>query len=141
LGAPPTLVVRTLEGTTSELSREGVPVQRLTDEHFIEVFKLIKANKMAKEGIPPVLRSLATDPSKTAEEAASELGLKTPGKEEMESVIDKVVQSRKDFIRERGLRAVKPLMGAVMKQLRGKADGELVNSILKEKITAIMREK
>jgi len=141
LGAPPTLVVRTLEGTTSELSREGVPVQHLTDEHFIEVFKLIKANKMAKEGIPPVLRSLATNPCKTAEEVASELGLKTPGKEDVESIIDRVVQSRKDFIRERGLRAVKPLMGEVMKQLRGKVDGRLVNSILKEKITAIMREK
>lgn len=141
LGAPPTLVVRTLEGTTSELSREGVPVQRLTDEHFVCVFKLIKASKMAKEGIPPVLRSLATNPGKTAEEAASELGLKTPGKEDIESVIDKVVQSRKDFIRERELRAVKPLMGAIMKQLRGRVDGGLVNSILKEKITAIMREK
>jgi len=141
LGAPPTLVVRTLEGTTAELSRQGVPVQHLTDEHFVEVFKLIKANKMAKEGIPQVLRVLADNPSIKAEEAASELGLRAPGKEEIESVIEKVVRSKEGFIKERGLRAVKPLMGMVMKQLRGKADGGLVNSILKEKITAIMREK
>ncbi|MDI6888253.1 MAG: Glu-tRNA(Gln) amidotransferase subunit GatE [Methanocellales archaeon] len=141
LGISPTLVVRTLEATTSELSREGVPVQSLKDEHFMEVFKLIKVNRIAKEGIPLVLRSLAANPSKTAEEVALELGLRTPDRKEIESIIDKVVQSKEGFIRERGLRAVKPLMGVVMKQLRGKADGRLVNSILKEKITAIMREK
>jgi len=141
LGISPTLVVRTLEGTTSELSREGVPVQHLADEHFIGVFKLIKAKKIAKEGIPQVLKGLASSPSKSAEKVAAEIGLQAPSKEDIESVIDKVVQSKEGFIRERGLEATKPLMGLVMKQLRGRADGKLINSILKEKITAIMREK
>ncbi len=141
LGISPTLVVRTLEGTTSELSREGVPVQHLADEHFIGVFKLIKAKKIAKEGIPQVLKGLASSPSKSAEKVAAEIGLQAPSKEDIESVIDKVVQSKEGFIRERGLEATKPLMGVVMKQLRGRADGKLINSILKEKITAIMREK
>jgi glutamyl-tRNA(Gln) amidotransferase subunit E len=141
LGISPTLVVRTLEATTSELSREGVPVQHLVDEHFIGVFKLIKAKKIAKEGIPQVLKGLASSPSKSAEKVAAEIGLQAPSKEDIESVIDKVVQSKEGFIRERGLEATKPLMGVVMKQLRGRADGKLINSILKEKITAIMREK
>ena len=138
LGVSPTLVVRTLTATISELSRDDVPVQHLMDEHFIGVFEMISANKMVKEGIPEVLRALTTKPSKTASMAASELGLETLSKEESEKLIMQVIESKKDFIKERGTNAVKPLMGLIMKRARGKVDGKLVSTILEEKIAEVM---
>ncbi len=138
LGTSPTLVVRTLTATLSELGREGIPVQHLTDEHFLQVFEMVIANKMAKEGIPEVLRTLANKPSKTASIASSELGLENMGQEDIEKLIMQVIESKKDLIKERGTDALKPLMGLIMERARGKVDGKLVSNILKEKIEEFM---
>ncbi len=138
LGISPTLAVRTLTATLSELVREGIPVQNLKDEHFIGVFEMVSANKMAKEGIPEVLRTLANQPSKTASIASSELGLESMGQKDIEKLIMQVLESKKDLIKERGTDALKPLMGVIMGRVRGKVDGELVSKLLKEKIEEFM---
>jgi len=134
LGVSPTLVAKTLTATLSELRREGTPVQHLTDDHFIGVFEMISANKMVKEGILEVLRVLANTPSKTASVASSELGLEMLGKEDIEKLIMQVIESKRDLIKERGTDAMQPLMGLIMERVRGKVDGKLVSSLLKEKI-------
>ena len=138
LGTSPTLAVRTLTATLSELGREGIPVQHLMDEHFIGVFEMVSANKMAKEGIPEVLRTLANKPNKTASIVSSELGLENIGQEDIEKLIMQVIESKKDLIKERGTDALKPLMGLIMERARGKVDGKLVSDILKEKIKEFM---
>lgn len=132
-----TLVIRTLEATPSELKKEGFPIDNLTEEHFLQVFELLNHNKIAKEGIPEVLKILCKNPELTAEKAASKIGLQSlVDTKNIEKIIEDVVQSRVDFIKERGVGAVGPLMGVVMKQLRGKADGKLVSAMLKERIEA-----
>ncbi|MCD5409154.1 MAG: Glu-tRNA(Gln) amidotransferase subunit GatE [Methanocellales archaeon] len=141
LNISPTLVVMTLEATTSELKRRGVPVQNLEAMHFIELFELICANKIAKEGIPRVLEGLANNPDKTAEEIASEAGLQTLDRVAIESVIERIVQSKRAFIKEKGYGVIGPLMGVVMLELRGKVDGKLVSTILKEKVSDIIKER
>ena len=40
-----------------------------------------------------------------------------------------------DFISERGMSAVGPLMGLVMQRLGGSADGKIVSQVLREKIS------
>ena len=44
------------------------------------------------------------------------------------------------MIRDRGLGAMGPLMGAVMGKLGGAADGKVVSDILKEKISNMVEE-
>ena len=51
-----------------------------------------------------------------------------------------VITSRADFITERGMAAVGPLMGMVMAELGGSADGALVIQILREKISEILKD-
>ncbi|MFQ6063615.1 MAG: Glu-tRNA(Gln) amidotransferase subunit GatE, partial [Methanosarcinales archaeon] len=133
-----TLVIRTLEATPSELKKDGFTIDNLTEEHFLQVFELLNHNKIAKEGIPEVLKILCKNPELTAEKAASKIGLDTIDTKNIEKIIEEVVQSRVDFIKERGVGAVGPLMGVVMKKLRGKADGKLVSAILKERIEKIV---
>jgi glutamyl-tRNA(Gln) amidotransferase subunit E len=49
------------------------------------------------------------------------------------------VQSRLEFVKTKGMSAVGPLMGVVMKQVRGKADGKLVNEVLRAKIVSVLQ--
>ncbi len=55
----------------------------------------------------------------------------------VEEVIDSIISDKSDFVKEKGISAVGPLMGMVMSKLGGSADGKLVNSILIEKIKQI----
>tara|TARA_B100000686_G_C16797836_1_gene983701 strand:- start:984 stop:3014 length:2031 start_codon:yes stop_codon:yes gene_type:complete len=52
----------------------------------------------------------------------------------VEEAVDEVLRNRSDFIQERGMGAVGPLMGMVMQKLGGSADGKLVSQILRERI-------
>ncbi len=134
-----TFAVRTLEGTIAELRRDDVPVDRLTHETTLDVFRLVNSKTISKEGVPEILRCLAECPTKTANDAAAELGFVMLSERELQAIVDDVVQSRLEFVKARGAAAVGPLMGIVMKQVRGKADGKLVNEVLRVKIASVLR--
>ena len=53
----------------------------------------------------------------------------------IEEAVDAVISERSDFIEERGMGAVGPLMGMVMQKLGGSADGKAVSKILRDRIT------
>ncbi|MGZ4903578.1 MAG: Glu-tRNA(Gln) amidotransferase subunit GatE [Halobacteriota archaeon] len=136
-----TLAATTVEGTFSELRRDHVPVERLMREHVLDAFRLVITKSISKEGIPDVLRTLAQCPTKTASEAAEELGFVMLSADELERIIDDVVHSRLDFVKAKGSGAVGPLMGLVMKQTRGKADGRLVNEMLQARILSLLEQR
>ena len=52
----------------------------------------------------------------------------------IEEAVDAVIRERSDFIEERGMGAVGPLMGMVMQKLGGSADGKSVSKILRDRI-------
>jgi glutamyl-tRNA(Gln) amidotransferase subunit E len=56
----------------------------------------------------------------------------------VEVLIADIVNQKKKFIREKRERAVGPLMGIVMKELRGKVDGKVINKILEEKVKEVL---
>jgi len=134
-----TFVVRTLEGTIAELKRDGVPVHRLTHEGTLDVFRLVSSESISKDGVPEILRCLAECPTKTANEVAAALGFVMLSDCELQAIVEDVVQSRLEFVKARGVGAVGPLMGVVMKQVRGKADGKMVNEVLRAKILSILQ--
>jgi len=134
-----TFVVRTLEGTIAELKRDNVPVDRLTRENTLDVFRLVSSKTISREGVPEILRCLAECPTKTANEVAAALGFVMLSERELQAIVDDVVQSRLEFVKEKGVGAVGPLMGVVMKQVRGKADGKLVNEVLHAKILSVLQ--
>ena len=137
---PGTLVVKTLNTTIPELQKEGHLVENISDEGFLKIFEMIGKEKLAKEAIYDVLVGLAKNPDENVEDTVSKLGFLTAGSDKIEGVLSKVVDERRDFIIERGLDSLGPLMGVVMKELRGKAKGETVNKLLKEKIMSVLSE-
>ena len=73
----------------------------------------------------------------SVEQAVSELELRGMSQEEMNRIIESILKERMDFVKEKGMEAVGPLMGLVMKELRGKVDGKRVNLALKKRIQEI----
>jgi len=71
---------------------------------------------------------------------AEEAGFTPADTSAVADAVKAVITSRADFITERGMAAVGPLMGMVMAELGGSADGALVSQILREKISEILKD-
>ena len=54
--------------------------------------------------------------------------------EEVVKFIDKLINEKNDFIKQRGMEAIGPLMGLVMSKFRGEMDGAKINALLIKKI-------
>ena len=134
MGVSATLAAQTVESTVTELRRDDVPVEELTEDHFEAVFDLIVADELTQEGVPELLRELANNPDLEASEAAEQAGLGSAGEEEVREAVVAVVERNADQIDEEGMGAFSGLMGECMAELRGKADGELVSDLLREEI-------
>jgi glutamyl-tRNA(Gln) amidotransferase subunit E len=132
--ASATLVVRALETVLYELEKEGVAVNNITEEHLLELFKLQSEGKIPNEAISNILKTIATKPEFTVDEASKSLGIGTKTGE-LETAIDKLIESRMNFIKAKGLDSVGPLMGVIMKDFRGKVSGQEISRMLKEKIS------
>ena len=133
-GVDANLAARTLESTVTELRRDDVPVENFSDDHFRAVFDLLAADELAQEGVPELLAALAESPDAEAAELADELGLGSAGEEEVREAIVEVVERHEEQVEAEGMGAFSALMGECMGALRGKADGELVSSVLREEI-------
>ena len=137
-GVSPTLVARTLTDTIVELMREGVELENLTEQHLIDIFRLLAEHAFAKEAIPDIMRFIASKPELSVERAIEEIGLRVSIRD-VERFIEDTVALKRDFIVEKGERAVGPLMGIVMAKYRGKVDGKEINRLLKTKVGQILK--
>ena len=54
--------------------------------------------------------------------------------DEVKLFIDKLIQKKMDFVNNKGMDAVGPLMGLVMSEFRGKMDGAKINALLIKRI-------
>ncbi|WP_254280257.1 Glu-tRNA(Gln) amidotransferase subunit GatE [Haloarcula marina] len=133
-GVDPTLAAGTLESTLTELRRDGVAVDALTDDHLRETLALVDGGEVPREGLEDLLTALAADPSLTAEEAVEQEGLGGVEEDEVRQAVADVVERNADQVEEQGMGAFSALMGECMGALRGKADGDTVSDVLREEI-------
>ena len=134
----PTLIATTLENTMVSLRRDQVPIENLADDHFLELFKAISEKVVPSDAIPPILIFLANHPKSNIGAAIESTGLGIVTSSEIEDIIKRIVAERKDFIREQGDRSVGGLMGIVMQELRGKADGKIVKETLTREVKKLL---
>ena len=112
----------------------------LENEGDVGLMALVLATKEAghitREGMGRILEEFSgKNPSmEQLATRAEELGLKPADSGDLIHVVEKVVADRMDFIKERGMAAMGPLMGVVMKECGGAADGKQVSALLKEVI-------
>lgn len=140
--ASPTIVVRTLETTLAELAKEGVKVELIGDERLKQTFTMLSEGSLVKEAIPGVLRRLAEKPGLSVKDAAAELsGAGDDAQKALEEAASKLIQEKKELIKERGMAAVSPLMGVLMKEFRGKVSGQVISDLLTEKIKKVLESQ
>jgi len=130
----PTVIAVALTETMKALKRDGVEVERVSDEQLRELFHLVDAEETAKEAIPDVITWLSKHESATARAAVESLGLAMISQEELEKLIDDLIRENKSLIQERKEGAFSPLMGMVMKRTRGRVKAESVSETLKKRL-------
>lgn len=133
-GVAASTVAAFLTETVKALQRDGVHTGHVSDEQILGIFKAVGAGELAKEAIADVFSWLAKNEEKTVQDAVSALGLKMLTAEELSPIIDRIIATNKQQIEKLGKGAFGMLMGAVMKEVRGKANPELVNKTLKQKL-------
>ncbi|WP_459194345.1 Glu-tRNA(Gln) amidotransferase subunit GatE [Halosimplex sp. J119] len=133
-GVDPTLAATTFESTLTELRRDDVAVEHLSDEHLADALALVDDGDVPQEGLDDLLRALAADPDLTAEQAVEEQDLGGVGEDEVREAVVTVVERNAEQVETEGMGAFSGLMGECMGELRGKADGDTVSSVLREEI-------
>ena len=95
-----------------------------------------EAGHLTKEGVTPILREFdGKNPSlEQISDKAEKMGYKPAAAEDLLAIVEKVVAEKIDFVKERGMGAMGPLMGVVMKECGGSADGKKVSALLRESI-------
>jgi len=133
-GVDPTLAAQTVESTVTELRRDGVPVEQLDDERFLDAFSLLTAGAVTTEGLPDLLAALAEDPDRSPTEVAEREDLGSAGNEEIREVVVEVVERNAAQVEAEGMGAFSGLMGECMGALGGRAEGDTVSDLLREEI-------
>ena len=134
--AEPTLLAVTLTETMKMLEREGVETGNIGDETLRGVFSLISSGRTAKESIPQILTWLGSNPESTPEEALIKLGLAMLTHDELRSLVETKVAEKGELVERMGTRAVGPLMGVIMAEVRGRAEAREVQALLRETLAA-----
>lgn len=138
-GVSPTVIAVALTETLKALRREGINIEAVTDEQFRELFSLIDSGKTTKEAIPEIITWLSKNEGATAKEAAESLGLAMISQKELERIINDLMDRNKSLVEERGKGAFGPLMGMIMKKVRGRVKAEMVSGILKKRLEDFVR--
>ena len=131
----PTVIAVVLTETLKALRRDGIPVDRLSNEQITDVFRLLDSGVTAKEAVPEILVWLARHEGARAVEAVDALGLVIISQENLEAMIDELISKNEALVRERGERVFGVLMGTIMREVRGRARAEDVSRLLKEKLS------
>jgi glutamyl-tRNA(Gln) amidotransferase subunit E len=133
-GVQTSTVAAFLTETLKALKREGIEVEKVTDEQIKSVFSAVGVGSLAKEAVADVFVWLSKNEGKTVQDAVDGLGLKMYTETDLAPIIDRIIAANKKQIEKLDKNAQGMLMGAVMKEVRGKASPELVAKLLRERL-------
>ncbi|MEM3279615.1 MAG: Glu-tRNA(Gln) amidotransferase subunit GatE [Fervidicoccaceae archaeon] len=122
------------------LKREGVPVERVGEKELLDSLLLLADGKITKEGLPELVKLLAQEPGSDPMELARRAGLLSMSEEEVRAFVRRIIRENENVIREKERKAKNVLMGLAMRELRGKAPGELVARLIDEELRKMLGE-
>ncbi|MDL2270995.1 Glu-tRNA(Gln) amidotransferase subunit GatE [Methanobrevibacter sp. OttesenSCG-928-I08] len=138
LNVDSTTIASVLAYDIQEIKREGHNIDYLNCDKYIEIFTLLENDKISKDAISDLITKVCENPDESVEKIADDNNLTLLGESEVRSIINEIVQSKEEMVKDRGMGAMGPLMGMSMKKLKGKADGSIVNKILQEEINNLL---
>ncbi|NOQ44253.1 MAG: Glu-tRNA(Gln) amidotransferase subunit GatE [Nitrosopumilus sp.] len=130
----PTFVASILCSTITNLERSGLNSTLLKNTEIRKTFEFLEKEKIAKESIEIIFENIMAGKSSTVEEAMKMASIETVNDIDLEKIIQGIVDKNEQLVKNQKERSIGPLMGIVMKELRGKASGEIVNKLLLKNI-------
>jgi glutamyl-tRNA(Gln) amidotransferase subunit E len=130
----PTFVASILCSTITNLERKGLDSNLLNNKDIFKLFELLEKGQIAKESIEIILENIMSKKSQNVEEAMKNASIESINEEDLDTIIKEIVDKNQEIIKNQNERAIGPLMGIVMKELRGKASGEIINNLLLKNI-------
>jgi len=138
--ADPVQLAVTLTEDFRGLQRDGVEIDNIGDALIRDTFGLLKAGKTAKESLPQIFTWLTENPDGSPADALEALGLGMLSGDELRSMVEAKVSENREMVERMGDRAIGPLMGMMMGEVRGRAEASDVQALLREAIGALSRE-
>ena len=135
----PTFVASVLCSSITSLERKGLDSKLLKKEEILKMFEMLESEKIAKESIEIILEEIMSGKSHTLADAIKNSGIETTSIADVEQIIETIVEKNQHIVNKQKERAIGPLMGIAMKELRGKASGESINKILLQAIKKKMQ--
>ncbi|HJJ33609.1 MAG TPA: Glu-tRNA(Gln) amidotransferase subunit GatE [Methanocorpusculum sp.] len=130
-GIRPMFAARTILASLKELSRGGYDASALPDEKILAVMHAVEKGNAAKEAVLEILTACAKGLS--VRDAIAKVA-PSFSRDELVNLVKSVVSERAEFIKERGKSALGPVMGVVMKEVRGRIDGKVVSEVLNSEL-------
>ncbi|MGI0036221.1 MAG: Glu-tRNA(Gln) amidotransferase subunit GatE, partial [Nitrososphaera sp.] len=134
----PTFLASKLTEDIVSLERQGHDPTALKDDILIDIFTRLDAGSIAKESVVLIFEKLMKKEATTVEGAIESLGVSSVSDEELSTTLDKILQENMALIREKRLGSLGTLMGRSMAVLRGRADGQKISAMLKEKLEKLV---
>ena len=100
---------------------------------------MLKKKEITKESIEIVFEQIMSGKVLTALDAVEKASITQLSQSDLEKILDEIIEKNYDKIKEDGMRSVSAIMGVVMKEVRGKTSGSLVNELTTKKIKAIIK--
>lgn len=129
-----TTVAAFMTETLKALRREGIQVDKVSENQIRGIFKLVGSGELTKEAISEIVSWLSQHEGKTVQEAINSIGLRILTREELQKVVDSAFERYRSLVEEKGANSFGPLIGIVMKEIRGRAEASVVSDLVKKKL-------
>ncbi|MDP8011735.1 MAG: Glu-tRNA(Gln) amidotransferase subunit GatE [Thermoplasmata archaeon] len=116
-------IFRTLFNTIPELESSGMDVEKITMDILEKIFQALRQNEIVKEAIPFILEDFLRTGNIDFKK------FKVLDEHDLEEIIKSIIKSNENLLNKENIEAV--LMGKIMKEVKGRAEGSKVNEMLK----------
>jgi glutamyl-tRNA(Gln) amidotransferase subunit E len=134
----PTFLASKLTEDLINLQRQGLDPSILTDDMIMDIFVKLDNGAIAKESVIIIFEKLMKNEAKTVDETIKAAGVSPISDEELGKGLDRIIGENMVVVREKGISALSTLMGRAMAEYRGKADGQKINAMLKDKLRKLV---
>ena len=135
----PTFVASKITEDVTSLQRQGLDASVLTDDVMMETFAKLDSGAIAKESVALIFEKLMKKEAGTVDDAIKSTGASSISDEELGNGLDAIIEEHKAVVKEKGMGALSTLMGRAMAKFRGKADGQKINAMLKDKLQKLVK--
>ena len=135
----PTFIASKLTEDIVSLKRRGLDITTLNNDIIFDIFKKLDAGIIAKESVTWIFEKLMKKESNTPDELLKVLGITRVSDQDFQIKIDRILRENMSIIVDKRMGALGMLMGRSMNILRGRADGQKINSMIKKKLEEILK--